>query len=86
MSDELLHNTASARFERYRQALRERLAHLEGSEGATLLFPLLVSALHDASAFVRLQAAESLGQLGQVSPEVVAALRSLRRWWPSQVR
>lgn len=74
MSDELLHHTASGRFERYRQALCERLAQKEESEGATLLFPLLVSALHNTDVFVRLRAAESLGKLGQVSPEVIMVL------------
>ena len=74
MFDELLRHTASARFERYRQALSERLAHLEESEGASFLCSLLVNALHDTNASVRSQAARSLGQLGQTSPEVIAAL------------
>jgi len=74
MSDELLHHTGSARFERYRQALLERLAYLEGSAGASLLFPRLVSAPHDARTGVRMQAAWGLGQLGQASPEGVDEL------------
>ena len=74
MFDELLRHTASARFERYRQALSERLAHLEESEGASFLCSLLVNALHDTNASVRFQAAESLGQLGQASPEVIEGL------------
>ena len=67
MSNELLHHTAPARFERYRRALSERLAHLEGSEGASLLVPLLVSAFHDTDASVRWQATRSLEELGQAS-------------------
>src|SRR5215469_11573104 len=74
MSGELLHYTGSARFERYRQALLEKLVYLERSEGASLLFPLLVSALHDADDGIRRRAAQSLGQLGQASPEVVDEL------------
>ena len=72
--DELLHRTNSARFNRYRQALSKRLKYLQGSEAASALLPHLINAMHDADEHVRYAAAESLGQLGQSSPEVVKAL------------
>ena len=75
-ADECLHDSGSARFQSYKKALRERLAYLRGSAGANVLLPLLLTALHDADATVRFNAARSLGQLGQASPDSIAALLS----------
>jgi len=74
LANELLYSTDSARFQRYNQTLRERLAYVGGSAGANVLLPLLVAALHNADADVRSNAALSLGKLGQASPDVIAAL------------
>jgi HEAT repeat protein len=74
LTDETLHATGSARFQRYRQALGEGLSRLAGSDAATTLIPSLTGALGDDDATVRSRAAWSLGQLGPASPEVVAAL------------
>ena len=74
LAGELLHHTAPARFERYREALHERLSYLGASEVASVLLSRLVTALHDSDATVRRYAAQSLGRLGQASPEAVAAL------------
>ncbi|MFL5659698.1 MAG: NACHT domain-containing protein, partial [Ktedonobacteraceae bacterium] len=74
LAGELLHHTDPARFERYREALNERLSYLGASDVASVLLSRLVTALHDSDADVRYRAGQSLGQLGQVSPEAVAAL------------
>src|SRR5207248_927795 len=74
LAGELLHHTALARFERYREALNERLSYLGASDVASVLLSRLVTVLHDSDAAVRAYAAQSLGQVGQVSPEAVAAL------------
>src|SRR5437588_724075 len=74
LAGELLHHTALARFERYREALNERLSYLGASDVASVLLSRLVTVLHDSDATVRAYAAQSLGQLGQVSPEAMAAL------------
>src|SRR5207248_1172046 len=73
LAGELLHHTAPARFERYREALNERLSYLGASDVASVLLSRLITAVHDSDATVR-SAAQSLGRLGQVSPEAVAAL------------
>jgi hypothetical protein len=72
--NELLHRSNSARFQRYRRVLDERLVSLEGSESATVILPLLVAVLKDPDVDVRSRAAGSLGQLRQSSPEVVSGL------------
>ncbi len=74
LAHELLHRIGSARFQRYEQVLRERLAYLRGSAGAYILLPLLVTALYDVKANIRFAAGRSLGQLGQSSPEAITAL------------
>jgi HEAT repeat protein len=74
LGDELLRQSGSARFRRYRQALGERLAYLKGSDTGDELVPLLVTALSDDDENVRSRAAWSLGQLGQASPKVLDAL------------
>lgn len=74
LTDEILHQTGSARFERYRQTIAEQLAGVAGSEAAQSLARLLASALADADWIARVRAAQSLGQLGRASPDVVAAL------------
>ena len=79
LAKELLYNAGSARFSRYRQALDEKLSYLGGSEGAVILLPHLITALRDADAIVRSQAARNLWQLGQASSEVVAALLAALR-------
>jgi energy-coupling factor transporter ATP-binding protein EcfA2 len=79
LAGELLHHTAPARFNRYREALDERLSYLGASEVASLLLSRLITALHDSNDLVRYFAAQSLGQLGQASPEVVAALLAALR-------
>jgi energy-coupling factor transporter ATP-binding protein EcfA2 len=74
LAGEFLRHSGSARFQRYRTALGERLAYLKGSEAADELLPFLVAALGDDDGNVRDSAAWSLGQLGQASPPVVEAL------------
>jgi len=74
LAGELAHRTGSARFWRYRRTLKERLAYLAGSDAVAELTPPLVAALGDENVEVRYLAAQSLGQLGQASPEVVSAL------------
>ena len=74
LAGELLHQTGLARFERYREALHERLSYLGVSEVASVLLSRLITALRDSFANVRSNAVQSLGELGQASPEVVAAL------------
>ncbi len=69
LADEMLHRTGSARFQRYRLALEERLRHLKGSEGASELFPLLLAALDDPDFKIRLRAVQSMEQLGLFSSE-----------------
>jgi HEAT repeat protein len=73
-ADELLNNTGSARFRRYRQNLQEKLNYFGGSEGASVILPLLVKALRSPEIDVRSQGALSLGQMGQSSPEAIHAL------------
>lgn len=67
--DELLHQSGSARFRRYRQALYERLDYLSLSESASVLSALLLDAARESDAQVRLRAAESMMRLGQASPD-----------------
>ena len=86
LADELLHQTGSARFQRYRQALNKRLEYLKGSEGASLLLPLLVAALDDTNLYVRQRAAESLVRLGETSDQVKSALFSVLENADSMVR
>jgi HEAT repeat protein len=74
LADERLHRTGSARFQRYEQNLRERLASLGESTGAHLLHRLLIGALHDTDATVRSAAAASLGLLGLASPDAIIGL------------
>ena len=74
LAGELLHHTAPAQFQRYRDALNERLSYVGASEVASVLLSRLITALHDSNADVRSSTAQSLGQLGQASPEAVAAL------------
>jgi len=74
LSDDLLYRKGSATFSRYRQALNEKLEYLKGSEGSQALNPFIISALHDAEADVRSNAAQSLAQLAQASPEVFVVL------------
>jgi hypothetical protein len=73
-ASELLHHTGLARFERYREALHERLSYVGASEVASVLLSRLITALHDSNADVRFNAADSLGRLSQASPEAIAAL------------
>jgi len=70
LAGELLHRTGSARFQRYRQALEERLSTLAGSDMAAALVLTLVAALCGADWNVRARAAESLGQLGQAMSQM----------------
>lgn len=74
--DELLDQIDSARFSRYRQALQERLAYLKGSHEASLLLWELITTLKDDryDHTTRYRAAESLGELGEASSEVVKVL------------
>jgi HEAT repeat protein len=74
LADELLHGSGSAKFQRYKRELDERFAYLKGSEGAPVLVPYLIAALHNAGAGARSNAARSLGQLSQPSPELIFAL------------
>jgi len=74
LASELLHHTGSARFERYRGALHERLSYVGTSEVASVVLSRLITAMHDSDVAVRCYAVESLGQLGQALPKVMTAL------------
>jgi energy-coupling factor transporter ATP-binding protein EcfA2 len=74
LADELLYQKGSATFSRYQQALNEKLEYLKGSEGALALMPYIIDALHNDAATVRSNAAQSLGQFAQSSPEALSAL------------
>ena len=79
LADELLRSAGSARFQRYQQALKDRLPTLAGSSIEEALVPPLVDALDDDEVDVRSRAAESLVQLGQAGPDTVAdVVRALR--------
>lgn len=77
LADELLRRAGSARFQRYRQALEARLAHLKGSLGVTDLVAALIDGLSDTDENVRLQAVRTLAELASESFEAVEALRGL---------
>ena len=64
----------SAKFQRYSQALDLSLEYLKGSSAETELVAILSNSLGDDDANVRYRAAQSLGQLGQATPEVVQVL------------
>jgi hypothetical protein len=72
--NELLYQAGSAQFERYREALSERLEQLEGSDGATTLSLYIIGALHNPEASVRSAAAQALRQVALTSAEAVTAL------------
>jgi len=74
LADELLHKAGSAKFQRYSQALDLSLEYLKGSSAETELVVILSNSLGDDDANVRYRAAQSLGQLGQATPEAVEAL------------
>ena len=86
LSEELVYQTGSARFRRYREVLEERLSYLPGSEAATELNQFLIIPINDEDSSVRISAAQSLGQLGQASPEVTAALIQAFQDEDSEVR
>ena len=83
--DELLDHTGSAQFSRYREVLQERLKYLKGSNETSLLLQELIKALNDNPSdsdidrAIRYRAAESIGELGQASSEVVTTLRKALR-------
>jgi HEAT repeat protein/energy-coupling factor transporter ATP-binding protein EcfA2 len=92
LSNEILHQTGSAHFQRYREALDEKLAYLKGSDAEDELVPLLVAALGNYNSDVYSRAAVSLSQLGQTPPQVEAALiaalgneRSRVRFWAAEI-
>ncbi len=74
LADELLYQKGSAIYSRYRQALYERLKYLTESEGAIALYPYIIAAIYDADAYVRSNAAQSLGQLAQASSTALSTL------------
>jgi len=84
--DEWLYQHGSGRFQRYRQALAERAAQLQGSSADPALIRLLTAALRDDHPDVRSSAAGALGRLEPQSPEVVPALLAALRDDHSQVR
>jgi HEAT repeat protein len=74
LADEYGRQAGSGRFQRYAQALEQRIEQLAGSEAASVLALSLARMLEDPSAAVRYQAAGALGRLGNASPEVASAL------------
>lgn len=69
LSDELLHQTGSARFWLYRQALQERLEFLSLSEHGAVLTKQFLQSARSGEKEVYLRASESLKKLGQMVPE-----------------
>jgi HEAT repeat protein len=76
--DELLHQSGSARFWRYRQALYERLDYLSQSDSASAFSALLLDAAKVGDAQVRLRAAESWKHLYLPLPDELRDFESLR--------
>lgn len=72
--NELLHYIGLARFERYRQVLRERLNTLIKSKGGPLIVELIVKGVQDTDLNVRLRAIECMGVSGQKTTEFVSFL------------
>lgn len=70
---ELLYREGPAKFSRYRQALYERLEHLNRCELVRVLLPLLMAEVNSTDFDVSYRVVESLGYLGQVPPEVISA-------------
>ncbi|MEM7535260.1 MAG: HEAT repeat domain-containing protein, partial [Chloroflexota bacterium] len=61
-------------FHAYHNELEQRLRYLKGSNTATVIASRLTVALKDNSDMVRVSAAQSIGELGQASSEVIVAL------------
>ncbi len=77
LSGELLQHDGPARFQRYRQALSERLDDLAGSRAGKMLSSLLLTALQDADASVRQRAVDALVRLEKDSPALLANIIEL---------
>lgn len=58
-ANELLHHSGPAKFERYHQALEEKLISLQGSQAGNMLYSLLIKALQDKEPAVRFRAIKS---------------------------
>jgi HEAT repeat protein/energy-coupling factor transporter ATP-binding protein EcfA2 len=76
LAGELLHEHGAARYTRYRRALFEKLPYVRDSEALAYLLPPVQSALQSEEVEVRWRAAESLGRLGEATPEVLTALQA----------
>lgn len=77
LTGELLQHDGPARFQRYRQALSERLDDLAGSRAGNMLSSLLFPALQDADANVRQRALDALVRLEKDSPALLANITEL---------
>ncbi|QBD74919.1 NACHT domain-containing protein [Ktedonosporobacter rubrisoli] len=76
LANEMLYQSGSMRYERYKRAINGRLRALKESKAAELLAELLKRNLHDPDRDVSLHAAQSLIRLGRRSSEVLETLRS----------
>ncbi len=76
--DELLHQSGSARFWRYRQALHERLDYLSLSDSVSTFSALLLDAAKVGDAQVRFRAAESWKRLYLTLPDELRDFESPR--------
>lgn len=74
LADELLYRVGLARFARYRLVLVEHIPNLSSSVGVKFLVMRLLSSLQNSNEIVRRRAAQTLGQLGFASSNVVGAL------------
>jgi HEAT repeat protein len=77
LADELLYQTGSSKFLRYRQALDEQLGYLKGSEAGSALATLLIEAIIDPNPLVVSRAALNLERLGEHASELEMALCNL---------
>ena len=73
---ELLSGSGLVQFWRYRIALYGALRFLHGTDDARAIVDRLVDALHHGPVAVRRRAAEAINFLGDLRPDVVAALRT----------
>ena len=83
LTQELIYNSGSAKYQKYRRLLEDRLHSLKGSKVTFHLVAqfrtALLGSLRDENAGVRARAAASLVRLGNTQPDVVTALlNSLR--------